>query len=304
MRASLMVVVLLVGCGGAPNPDALETRKEKREEAGEQPRVEQTRWDLQSSGEGVALVVGGASGSAELRLFCPAGTGTWLINAPGFSPIGSEERFSFGHASVLATLVADTAGDAARGGVTGEGLVPADLQQLLSAPVSAHYGAQVSGPHAPPPPELVAAFVDACLDGAPPSGDSTPAAPVGTPTARVPPAGQTATRAAVSACLVQDGRAIPTTALRAVGTEPFWGGRVEGRCVTYSHPDDQRGTRVWTKFSGTASDGTWTGALRGAPFVMRTRLQRCSDGMSDTRYPITVSLTVGGEQRSGCAAPR
>jgi uncharacterized membrane protein len=97
---------------------------------------------------------------------------------------------------------------------------------------------------------------------------------------------------------------VPANRLRAIGTEPFWGARIEGRCVTYSHPDDQQGTRVWTRFSGTAASGTWTGALRGSPFVLRTRPQAgCSDGMSDNRYPIAVTLTVGGEQRSGCAQP-
>ncbi len=110
---------------------------------------------------------------------------------------------------------------------------------------------------------------------------------------------------AVSPCLTQDGHAIPANNLRAVGTEPFWGAQVEGRCVTYSHPQDQAGTRVWTTFSGSAANGTWSGSLNGQPFVMRTRSQAgCSDGMSDNRYPIAVSLTAGGEQRSGCAEPR
>jgi uncharacterized membrane protein len=109
----------------------------------------------------------------------------------------------------------------------------------------------------------------------------------------------------VSPCLTQDGSAIPANSLRAVGTEPFWGARVEGRCVTYSHPRDLSGTRVWTKFSGSAANGVWSGSLNGQPFVMRTRPQAgCSDGMSDIRYPIAVSLTVGGGQRSGCAGPR
>ncbi|MEO6137372.1 MAG: hypothetical protein ABIP11_01745 [Luteimonas sp.] len=109
----------------------------------------------------------------------------------------------------------------------------------------------------------------------------------------------------VGACLTQDGSAIPANNLRAVGTEPFWGARVEGRCVTYSHPQNPTGTRVWTKFSGSPTNGVWSGSLNGQPFVMRTRTQAgCSDGMSDTRYPIAVSLTVGGEQRSGCAQPR
>jgi uncharacterized membrane protein len=61
---------------------------------------------------------------------------------------------------------------------------------------------------------------------------------------------------------------------------------------------------VWTKFSGTTDNGSWTGSLGGHPFVLRTRPQAdCSDGMSDKRYPIAVALTVGGEQRTGCAEP-
>ena len=107
-----------------------------------------------------------------------------------------------------------------------------------------------------------------------------------------------------SACLTQDNKPVPPNRLRAIGTEPFWGARVEGRCVTYSHPEDQQGTRVWTRFSGTASNGSWSGSLNGSPFVMRTRPQAdCSDGMSDNRYPIAVTLTVGGEERLGCAVP-
>jgi uncharacterized membrane protein len=110
---------------------------------------------------------------------------------------------------------------------------------------------------------------------------------------------------AVSACLVQDGKRIAEMKLHAIGTEPFWGADVKGRCVTYSHPENQEGTRVWTRFSGSADQGTWTGALDGQRFEMVTRPEPgCSDGMSDNRYPIAVSLTVRGEKRVGCAEPR
>lgn len=314
MRQSLFIVALLAGCGGTADPPAPDARDPTRADVRD-AMADATRdpvptgpaagappgWDLQSSGEGVSLVVAGATGGTALRLFCPAGSGTWLVNAPGFDPIGSEERFSFGHAANLATLVADTAGDAARGGVTGQGPVPVDLRELLSSPVSASYGAQASGPHAAPPAELVAAFVEACGDGAASSADS--ASVSASVPGKAASGGKPATTASAGACRTQDGRVLPANALRAVGTEPFWGARVDGRCVTYTHPEDPTGTRVWTTFSGTASDGTWTGALGGQPFVMRTRTAPCSDGMSDTRYPIAVSLTTGGEQRSGCAQP-
>jgi len=108
-----------------------------------------------------------------------------------------------------------------------------------------------------------------------------------------------------SACLVQEGKVVPPNELHAIGTEPFWAVEVEGRCVTYSTPEDQKGTRVWTRFEGTATTGTWTGALEGQEFVMATTPQDgCSDGMSDKSYPIAVTLTAKGEQRRGCAEQR
>ena len=146
-----------------------------------------------------------------------------------------------------------------------------------------------TGPHPAPPQGLARAFVAACGKGAP---DPSPGP------APKPAAG------GISACLMQDGRRLSVTPLRAVGTEPFWGARIEGRCVTYSHPEDQQGTRVWTRYSANRGGGTWTGALGGQRFILATRPQPgCSDGMSDKRYPFAVALTVGGEQRRGCAGP-
>lgn len=113
---------------------------------------------------------------------------------------------------------------------------------------------------------------------------------------------------ATSACLVQDGELLRMTPLKAVGTEPFWAARIEGRCVTYSHPEDQKGTRVWAQFTPGPDGGIWVGALGGNSFELRTRLPAsaaagCSDGMSDKSYPFAVTLTVNGEQRRGCAEP-
>ena len=115
----------------------------------------------------------------------------------------------------------------------------------------------------------------------------------------------TADPGAASACLMQGDDRLQVRAIRAVGTEPFWSARVEGRCVTYSTPEDQQGTRVWTRYSaGANGGGTWVGQLGGKGFEMKTRPEAgCSDGMSDKRYPIGVELTVGGEQRKGCAEP-
>ena len=288
MRIATMLLtaaLLLAACG--PREAAVENAAPSRDTApaGDPATpAAAARWDLQSSGEGVALVLLTGGKTAAVRLFCRAGARQLMVNVPAFEPIGSEERMSFGSGGEAHALVADPHGDAQRGGVTGSGAVPGNLAALISGPISVSYGAQSSGPHAAPPHDLATAFTGPCAEQ---RGDPLPQKP-----------------APASACLTQDGQPVPANRLRAIGTEPFWGARIEGRCVTYSHPEDQTGTRVWTRFSGTASEGSWTGTLGGKPFVMRTRPQPgCSDGMSDNRYPIAVALTVGGEQRSGCALP-
>jgi len=246
-----------------------------------------TAWDLQSSGEGTALALLSAPDATTVRLFCPANARRLVVNVPGFRPVGSEERMSVGSGGEVVALVADTRGDRQRGGVTGEGALPANLAALVAGPVAVNYGYQNSGPHPAPPAELARAFVAACTGAA----------------ASAPPPPPTST-AGVSACLIQGDERLQVAPLRAVGTEPFWGARIEGRCVTYSHPDDQAGTRVWTRYMPTANGGTWSGALGGRRFELTTRAQPgCSDGMSDRRYPIAVELSVNGERRTGCAAP-
>ena len=108
---------------------------------------------------------------------------------------------------------------------------------------------------------------------------------------------------AVSPCLMQGAERLRVAPLRAVGTEPFWGARVDGRCVTYTTTENQQGVRIWTRYSDEGNGrGTWVGQLDGKRFEMRVRPEAdCSDGMSDKRYPIAVDLTVMGEKRKGCA---
>lgn len=107
-----------------------------------------------------------------------------------------------------------------------------------------------------------------------------------------------------AACRTQDGKAVAANAIRAIGTEPFWGAQVDGRCVTYSTPEDQQGTRVWAKFSESPAGRVWTGALRGKPFQLTVKpAPGCSDGMSDRTYPEEAILLVDGETRRGCAQP-
>jgi uncharacterized membrane protein len=143
-------------------------------------------------------------------------------------------------------------------------------------------------------------------EATPSSAPPRPALPPGTANeASAAPAAPGRSQAgAASACLMQGGERLSVTPLRGLGTEPFWAVRIEGRCVTYSHPEDQAGTRVWTRHTPLPGGGTWSGALGGRRFELRIRAEPgCSDGMSDKRYPLAVELTVNGERRRGCAEP-
>lgn len=277
VSALMAAAIILTGCGKAPSASGpVETGTP----AGPiQARA--AHWEQESAGQ---LALLDADGRTVFRIICADGGGRIAVNVPSFKPIGSEERLSFGSGGEVVALVADTNGDTAYGGVTGEGPVPEELADILSGPVSANYGSQVSGPHPALPAELAASQLQACQ----PQPGTVPQ-PVSTPQ----PA---------SACLTQDGKAIAANRLKAVGTEPFWGARIEGRCVTYLTPENQTGTRVWTRFSGTRDAGAWLGSLGGKSFELRTSPSpACSDGMSDRQYPVAVTLMVNGERRTGCA---
>jgi uncharacterized membrane protein len=269
---------------GTPSPENSAAPPAADAPRGSSAGEESARWDSAASGEGASLFLA-RSGSDQrvLTLFCPAGSGDLLVNVPGFRPVGSEERMSFGSGGTVVTLVADPRGDRGRGGVSASGPLPGELPRILRGPVAVNYGAQNAGPYAAPPAGLAGNFLAGC------GGRPAP-----------PPRPQ-----GVSACLLQDGKRLSVAPLRALGTEPFWAASIEGRCVTYSHPEDQQGTRIWTRYAVTADGGRWSGALGGRRFELTTRRQPgCSDGMSDRRYPIAVDLIVNGERRQGCAEPR
>lgn len=250
------------------------------------PSRGEARWQTAASGEGAALFLADGGGERALTLFCPAGSNDLLVNVPAFRPVGSEERMSFGGGGTVVALVADPGGDRARGGVSATGPLPAELPAILAGPISVNYGAQNAGPFAAPPAELAGNFLAGCRgrDASPPTRAASPAA--------------------AHPCETQDGAQLSVAPLRAVGTEPFWGARIQGRCVTYSHPENQQGSRVWTRYTAQPGGGRWTGALDGRRFELVTRAESgCSDGMSDKTYPIAVELLVGGERRTGCAEP-
>lgn len=293
MRYLMIAALLIAGCGQTQSvavPQAREGPHAKGSPASELPQ-----WRTSFTDHGAELALATHAGNTQLQLSCPMGEGRLVVNVPGFKIVASEERLSIGQGTEALAMVATSTRSSARLGVSAESPVPQNLVALLAGPVSASYGAQVTGPHPPPAASQVQAFAVACRAGA------TDGSQLGASSSHAPPAN----KKIANACLTQDGRAIAANILRATGTEPFWAAKVEGRCVTYSHPDNPSGTRVWARFSGSFANGSWSGALNGKPFLLRTRPRAgCSDGMSDVSYPIAVSLTVGGQHRSGCASRR
>jgi uncharacterized membrane protein len=89
--------------------------------------------------------------------------------------------------------------------------------------------------------------------------------------------------------------------LQFSGTEPFWGGHVEGTQLTYTWPENIDGVVIAVERSGEDGKLTLTGTFEGGPFAMTIAQGECSDGMSDRTYPLTATLTLGSEVRNGCA---
>jgi uncharacterized membrane protein len=88
--------------------------------------------------------------------------------------------------------------------------------------------------------------------------------------------------------------------VRFTGTEPFWGGEVEGAALRWSTPDNIDGETITvTRFAGRGGL-SFTGALQDKPFDLAVTPATCSDGMSDRTYPFAVTVLWGDQQLSGC----
>lgn len=119
--------------------------------------------------------------------------------------------------------------------------------------------------------------------------------------------GNTDTVAAVPANSAEPAAAAPaaqpTARYRFTGTEPFWGGTIDGAEILYQTPDDQAGKTILATVSQEGGATRYSGALDGQPFILKLTPGTCSDGMSDTVYPLHAVLAVRGEPRQGCANP-
>jgi uncharacterized membrane protein len=84
------------------------------------------------------------------------------------------------------------------------------------------------------------------------------------------------------------------------GTEPFWGGEVDGKTLTYKTPEKPDGEVIMVERFAGRGGLSFSGVLEGAELEMMVTPLDCSDGMSDRTYPFTVTLKIDDETRNGC----
>ncbi len=88
--------------------------------------------------------------------------------------------------------------------------------------------------------------------------------------------------------------------LRFAGTEPFWGGSLDESRLTWTTPENAQGTVIAAERRAGNNGLGVSGELAGRPLDMAVTLAPCSDGMSDRRYPFTVTVRLGTETLNGC----
>jgi uncharacterized membrane protein len=85
-----------------------------------------------------------------------------------------------------------------------------------------------------------------------------------------------------------------------IGTEPFWGIKIEGDYATYSTPENIAGTAfAVSRFAGNSGLG-FNGKLDGEAVTITVTPGKCSDGMSDRNFPFTATVKLGESTLGGC----
>jgi uncharacterized membrane protein len=89
----------------------------------------------------------------------------------------------------------------------------------------------------------------------------------------------------------------------ARGNEPFWSLKMEGVTFTLSRPGEADVAFHAPGALITPNKAIWvTKAADGRTLTATLFVSDCSDGMSETRYPFTAEVELGGHTWRGCAA--
>lgn len=91
------------------------------------------------------------------------------------------------------------------------------------------------------------------------------------------------------------------------GTEPFWTVTIGRKEIVYSSPEVK--AQRFPYVAPIAAQGRPSDLVRvyrldrtsASKLLILKKVQSCSDGMSDTRYPYSAILVIGNVVREGCA---
>jgi hypothetical protein len=174
---SCAALLLLASCGSqsgdqvredgrveVPQPSGPPVVQQADDARETSPGVSGFAWQADDQSASLRLV--GPAEKPVLVLTCSGSPAIMTVTAPGFSMIGSEDRFVLGLGEEPVTLVADMDGRKAPG-VTARAPVPGNLAKLMNeaAEVSALYGTQRLGPVSAPPGRLRTDFLKSCSGG-------------------------------------------------------------------------------------------------------------------------------------------
>jgi uncharacterized membrane protein len=94
----------------------------------------------------------------------------------------------------------------------------------------------------------------------------------------------------------------PVRAFRVIGTEPFWGIRIDSTGIRFSTPEDTAGRRFPLVVPVSSGDTLrWVGVAERDSFDISIWGATCSDGMSDQVYAFAAAVRIAGTDYRGCA---
>ncbi len=101
--------------------------------------------------------------------------------------------------------------------------------------------------------------------------------------------------------------ALTDPSIIALGTEPFWSVVAASGTLAWTSPEEPTPRPVTASAVSLHRGWMFSGRLDGEPLRLVVADVACSDGMSDTVYPMTAKLIKGAKTFHGCAregAPR
>lgn len=121
------------------------------------------------------------------------------------------------------------------------------------------------------------------------------------------PAPETAPAATEAPVIAPPATTAPTAdavTWRAIGTEPFWGVRVQGGNLVFTTPEDQQGQVLPASMRMEGEATIYSGGEAGRAYSLTLTPGECSDGMSDRVFGHKAEFVLGEARFAGCAAAK